>query len=386
MQIVVAKSLTDPRWLKRHSHGKHEQVGFLAGKLPEKRLRTTASGAMHLPATIKKPRHFIAKMSSADQAELDRLLRQTDQISAKFRQAFLDAVNNLGDRIDIGQIRSLLEQGRVDQAIQTVDAQLTAQGFTPVAQAITGAAVRAAQQSASAVNALGSLNISFGITNPQTVNFLRTYEMGLIRAMSQDALASVRTAIQAGVAAGRNPIDTARDVRQFIGLTDSQTKAVLNYRNALTQGSRDALSRQLRDRRFDPTVARAARGESVLSNDQIDNMVSRYAARYLKYRSETIARTESIRALNAGNLQLWNQAAASGKVDAQTVTRKWITAGDDRVRDSHAALDGAEVGLNEPFDSDQGPIMYPGDPSAPASMTINCRCTLIYRFKAAQSQ
>jgi len=351
--FVVAKSATDPRWL-----GRHNRKRFAC-----------------------QP---IAKMSSADQAELDRLLRQADQLSADVRRAFLDAVNNLGDKINIDQIKSLLEQGRVDQAIQTVDAQSIAQGFAPVADAITGAAVAAAQQSARAVNAIGEMNISFGITNPTTVDFLRTYEMGLIRAMSQDALASVRTAIQAGVAAGRNPIDTARDVRQFIGLTDSQTQAVINYRNALTQGSRDALSRQLRDRRFDPTVARAARGESVLSSDQIDNMVSRYSARYLKYRSETIARTESIRALNAGNHQLWNQMAASGKVDAKTVTRTWVTAGDDRVRDAHAELDGDEVGLNEPFDSEDGPIMYPGDPNASAAMVINCRCTLIYRFKLAE--
>jgi len=354
MQIVVAKSSTDPRWMKRNSeHSK-----------------------------LRAPTR-IAKMSSADQAELDRLLRQADQLSAKVRQAFLDAVNALGDQVDVEQIKSLLEQGRVDQAIRTVDAQLTSQGFTPVAQAITGAAVDAARQTARAVNALGEMNISFGLTNPQTVDFLRTYEMGLIRAMSQDALASVRGAIQAGVAAGRNPLDVARDVRQFIGLTEGQTRAVLNYRNALQQGSRDALSRGLRDRRFDSTVARAARGDIALSDEQIDNMVSRYAARYLKYRSETIARTESIRSLNAGNHQLWNQAAASGKVSANLITRKWVTVGDHKVRASHAAIPGMNeggVGLNVPFASPEGPILYPGDPSASAAMTCNCRCAVIYRF------
>jgi hypothetical protein len=317
-------------------------------------------------------------MSAADQAELDRLLRQADQISAKVRQAFLDAVNALGDQIDVEQIKSLLEQGRVDQAIRTVDAQLLQQGFAPVAEAITGAAVDAARQTARAVNALGEMNISFGITNPQTVSFLRTYEMGLIRAMSSDALASVRTAIQAGAAAGRNPIDVARDVRQFIGLTESQTKAVQNYRGALTSGSRDALSRQLRDRRFDPTVARAARGESALSTEQIDTMVSRYSARYLKYRSKTIARTESIRALNAGNNQLWNQAVNSGKLEVGQVTKKWITVGDHKVRPEHAEMDGETVGLNDLFSYG---LAYPGDPSAEPELTINCRCSLIYRFK-----
>lgn len=355
MQIVVAKSATDPRWLRRNHRGLNRII---------------------TPTPI-------AKMSSADQAELDRLLRQADQISTRVRQAFLDAVNNLGEKIDIEQIKSLLEQGRVDQAIRTVDAHLTAQGFTPVAEAITGAAVDAARQSARAVNALGQMNVSFGLTNPQTVDFLRTYEMGLIRAMSSDALASVKAAIEAGVAAGRNPLDVAREVRQFIGLTETQTRAVQNYRNALEQGSRDALSRALRDRRFDPTVARAARGEAALSGDQIDNMVSRYAARYLRYRSETIARTESIRALNAGNYLLWNQAAATGKVSANLVTRKWVTVGDHKVRAAHRAIPGMNeggVGLNVPFASPLGPLMYPGDPHGDPENTINCRCTVIYRF------
>lgn len=360
MQVVVAKSATDPRWLRRHM----DSGRYVGG--------------------LRKSFDPIAKMSAADQAELDRLLRQADQLSAKVRQAFLDAVNRLGEQVDINQIKSLLQQGRPDQALRVVDTQLLAQGFQPVAEAITGAAVDAARHTARAVNALGEMNISFGLTNPQTVDFLRTYEMGLIRAMSQDSLASVRAAIQAGVAAGRNPLDVARDVRQFIGLTESQTRAVQNYRSALESGTRDALSRGLRDRRFDPTVARAARGERALSNEQIDNMVSRYAARYLKYRSETIARTESIRALNAGNHQLWNQAAASGKVSANLVTRKWVTVGDHKVRASHRAIPGmnpAGVGLNVPFASPEGPILYPGDPNQSASMVANCRCTVLYRFK-----
>jgi hypothetical protein len=350
MQIVVAKSATDPRWLSRYR-----------------------------PARLaRKP---IAKMSTADAAELDRLLRSADQLSAKVRQAFIDAVNNLGDQIDVDQIKQLLQQGRVDQAIRTVDAQLTARGFAPVADAITGAAIDAARQSARAVNALGQMNVSFGLTNPQTVDFLRQYEMGLIRAMSQDALASVRTAIQAGVAAGRSPLDVARDVRQFIGLTDSQTQAVQNYRRALENGSRDALQRALRDKRFDPSVLRSIQNDTALSGEKIDTMVDRYAARYLRYRSETIARTESIRALGAGNHQLWNQTVASGKVDADQVTKKWATVGDHKVRDTHRELDGQVVGLNQQFQCSGGPIMYPGDPNADAAMTVNCRCAVIYRFK-----
>lgn len=350
MQIVVAKSAIDPRWTGRNRY---------------------------LPQGTSD---YIAKMSAADAAELERLLRQADQISAKVRQAFLKAVDNLGDRIDIDQIKSLLQAGRVDQALHIVDTQLLQQGFTPVAESITGSAVDAARSTARAVTALSAQQISFGLTNPQTVDFLRQYEMGLIRAMSADALASVRSSIQDGVAAGRNPIDVARDVRQFIGLTESQTRAVQNYRRALENGSRDALQRALRDKRFDASVRQAIEGKA-LTPEKIDRLVERYSQRYLRHRSETIARTESIRSLGAGNHQLWNQNVASGKLDADQITKKWATVGDHKVRHTHRELNGQVVGLNEKFTCSGGSLMYPGDPSAPADLTVNCRCAVIYRFK-----
>jgi HK97 family phage portal protein len=78
-----------------------------------------------------------------------------------------------------------------------------------------------------------------------------------------------------------------------------------------------------------------------------------------------VARTESVSAANAGNQLAWEQ---SGVVDG----REWLTARDELVRESHAAMDGETALMNEPYSND---LMFPGDPSGEPGEIINCRCT-----------
>lgn len=61
--------------------------------------------------------------------------------------------------------------------------------------------------------------------------------------------------------------------------------------------------------------------------------------------------------------------------------KRWISERDDRVRASHEYLDGKRVALGASFQTQNGPIRYPGDPLAPFGETINCRCYLeLLRF------
>ena len=83
------------------------------------------------------------------------------------------------------------------------------------------------------------------------------------------------------------------------------------------------------------------------------------------------ARTEVIGATNEGLLASYKEAGFKNK--------EWITAGDERVRDSHVALDGKVVHIGEHFISGDGSsLMFPGDRSsgASASDVINCRCRI----------
>lgn len=80
-------------------------------------------------------------------------------------------------------------------------------------------------------------------------------------------------------------------------------------------------------------------------------------------RSEKIARTETHNTVSAGTHETY--------IAANIQQREWLTTIDGRERDSHAAINGEIVGINQPFSNG---LMYPGDPSGPAEEIINCRC------------
>ena len=54
--------------------------------------------------------------------------------------------------------------------------------------------------------------------------------------------------------------------------------------------------------------------------------------------------------------------------------KKWLAVLDGRTRHEHRLLDGQSAELDQPFQSELGPIMFPGDPSAHPGNIYNCRC------------
>ncbi len=91
-------------------------------------------------------------------------------------------------------------------------------------------------------------------------------------------------------------------------------------------------------------------------------------------RSETIVRTEMIKAYNFGALEGYKAEGADGK--------GWLSALDDRTRQppesefDHAAAHGEEVGLDEPFKRTGEHLQFPGDPDGDPGNIINCRCSV----------
>lgn len=92
-----------------------------------------------------------------------------------------------------------------------------------------------------------------------------------------------------------------------------------------------------------------------------------------KARALTIARTETVGALNAGE---YAAATSSNVMRSKT----WITQGDVRVRDSHAALNNLTIDIGAAFPNG---LRYPHEPGAPAGEVINCRCSLLFSDEEA---
>ena len=133
-----------------------------------------------------------------------------------------------------------------------------------------------------------------------------------------------------------------------------------------------ALQRQLRNTTMDTAVQDAIDSGQLLSGDVIDFMVADYNSNYLDYRASTIAQTESVRAVNQGLHDAYSQAIDRGALPDSAVRREWEL-GDSPCPICESIPDNNPdgVGVDEEFDSDDGPVDDP--PVHP-----NCMCSVSY--------
>ena len=87
-------------------------------------------------------------------------------------------------------------------------------------------------------------------------------------------------------------------------------------------------------------------------------------------RALTVVRTELGRAFSAAAQRRQEQAVRV----VPGLRKEWRKSGARRERWNHAAIDGQVRRVDEPFDTGMATLMYPRDPSAPPSESVNCGC------------
>jgi hypothetical protein len=78
--------------------------------------------------------------------------------------------------------------------------------------------------------------------------------------------------------------------------------------------------------------------------------------------------------MNSARLDSMEYAQSKGL----PLVKVWVSAVDSKTRDSHAAIDGEQKPLDEPFSNG---LMYPGDPASGADEVINCRCGMVTQIE-----
>lgn len=192
----------------------------------------------------------------------------------------------------------------------------------------------------------GLVEMAFDSANPEAVKYARTRSAELITDITQSGRASVRRVMTKALQGELSPREAAKLIRSVIGLTDGQADAVLKLRADLLKKGKSAV--------------------------QVERETTRYAARLLRQRAETIARTETIASANEGQRQLWMQARERGLLTDRDM-RVWITTEDERVCPVCGHLDGQTATLDGKF---PGGFMNP--PAHP-----NCRCAVGLKMKRA---
>jgi predicted transcriptional regulator len=326
----------------------------------------------------------LRKMTASDAVAV--FLRAAEKMEPRIARAFIAAIEAIRTRIPAENLARMIERRDFTSLENAFSAFFTSEEWAQYRAAIEQAVlegVRATSETQGIINgAQEDFQIAVGL-NPRLSQFAVTMTSTRIREIDQSIRDTVRQVLRTGLTDGDDPFAIARRVRNSVGLTRRQEAAVSNYERMLRALDPEALDRKLRDRRSDGTVERAIRNDKLLTEAQIRSLVNRYRDRYVKYRANVISRTESIRAVQGAQWELFQDMINKGQIDARQVRRTWINTGDDHVRNSHVEiplLNPRGVGQSETFTSPLGPILYPGDPSATAANTIQCRCAVFSRI------
>jgi hypothetical protein len=343
-----------------------------------------------MPRRIRPARHY---QRSNDPA---RRLFQSER--PRIARAIRENLQHLPDLVPAQKIRNLLATGRWHQIQYAVDfphfAETLKGAFARIAEAyqdgarlgvrrINGAFGQA-QRRVRFRKGLGDYLwkqadvFNFDMFDSATQAKLRQAQDNLIQQLTTDARDTIEAIVMDGVQRGLGAAEIVDDVRAMVGLTDTQARAVLNYRAMLEGLDSTALQRQLRNSDWDALVGQAISSGEALAQDKIDQMVADYTENYLDYRASTIAQTESVRAISTGLTDAYRQAVDRGALPEGAVKRRWQL-GDSPCPICESIPDNNPegVGVNEAFVSDEGPVDDP--PVHP-----NCMCSVDFLTDISQ--
>jgi HK97 family phage portal protein len=110
---------------------------------------------------------------------------------------------------------------------------------------------------------------------------------------------------------------------------------------------------------------REALGEGIAKGESVEDLATRVEEVFSveRTRARRIARTEVAESFNGGRFATMKEAGV--------VRIEWLSARDDRVRDSHQEVDGEVIVLGDRFSNG---LLYPLDPAGPPEEIVNCRC------------
>jgi uncharacterized protein YajQ (UPF0234 family) len=284
--------------------------------------------------------------------------RLTEQWEEEIRDAFLEAVREITDRVVIKDLAAAIQRGDIDLALRLVG--LDPLDFRSLDYLISEVFRQGGEAAALEIPASRAANgavsrFLFNVRNPRAEAWARERSSRLVTQIVDDQRMTIRQSIAAGLEAGVNPRTSALELvgrinrtsnrREggVIGLTARQEESQRRYAAQLASGDpaemRAALTRALRDKRFDRSVEKAIRNGEPVPADIRAKMVMAYRNRTLRYRAEVIARTETIQSLGAAQVEAWQQAIDKGDVDQRTIVKIPVSAKDERVRNNHRAVE-----------------------------------------------
>ena len=158
-------------------------------------------------------------------------------------------------------------------------------------------------------------------------------------------------------------------------LSDQMLSVLTNISTELIKGLSDEIASKTK-----AVIQRAVLGTQTpfQAMKQISQVVGERGQSGAFYSAERIVRTEMARAYNGADKLIGNQIADSRPEDLPKLQKAWMTANDDRVRDTHAAAHKQVVDYDEKFVVGGEKLDWSVvDPNGSPGNNINCRCFIV---------
>lgn len=256
-----------------------------------------------------------ARASSSDDPAPTRL---ADRQTAAYRRSQELSWQALSRRADINALERAIAAGRVDEALEAFGGPSAVVASVVDVLRARGkpAFLRGAELALESLppgSTRAPVGINLADVNPEATRWAEREAATLVSA-GTDAQASIRALIVLSNETGIAPREVARRIVQdnMVGLLPRQVTAVERFRQRLL--------------------------DQGIASDAVARRASRYAAAQLRARAWSIARTELVSAVNAGQDALWQLAKQRGILPAGT-KRVWLVTLDDAL-DQHICFVG----------------------------------------------
>lgn len=232
----------------------------------------------------------------------------------------MEAVDSAGRIASVRELLTIIEEGDI-VALNALAVRMVTEGLIPSAVQF----VLAMQEIINAVGAAvaATLGTSFTLDNPAVIGWIRQHVGSLILGFGEDAIASVRALAEKAYIEGIGTRAFARQLRPALGLLPRHIDTVRRYVDQLIAAEVPA--------------------------NRIADLAELYAHRLLTWRANMIARTETMAATHAGQIEAWTQAAQQGMFDITTAEIRWVVTEDDRLCPLCAPLDGKTIPFGGQF-------------------------------------
>jgi len=262
-----------------------------------------------------------------------KLIHQiADKNTTKLVDAYVEAFRQLQLSIDV---EWLVAVGDVRLYPQHIQWSVFEKNLDKVYKIISSILVEAADVTVKKLD-----SSSFNIRNPRAVKWAVDHVGENIRQVDAETQKAVQSIINDALKYGGNPKETAKQIQQFIGLTQRQIASILRYQERLDYSGR--------------------------SEAAVNSMVDSRIRRMVKERALTIARTETIAAACGGQQLHWEDMLDKGFIKREELVKTWITTPDDKLCPSCSAMNGQITEIDAVFGfGGKTPPLHP-----------KCRCAI----------